>query len=242
MTWELNPSVICLVVLIVWMAIVLGGELLQSGGTTSLQELVSEQLIYSLMAAPFFLLAVVAYTGWWQQVGLQFEGSTNNLKVLVLPGLAVIVIWAVAFYRGLAWGKNLMFVGANTLLIGFSEELMFRGIVFYGIESSFGSRWAVVISAVIFGLIHAMNALITGNLKQAVEQAFLAILFGFWIVALRASLNGIVPLIVVHWLWDFGLGAASVKVASVNAASVSSVLPIACEIVLFAYGLWLLYA
>jgi uncharacterized protein len=257
---QVTPWIVSLAVLIVWMVIVFGGAILQAGGTTSLEELVSKHLVYSFVVAPIFLLAIIAYAGWWREVGLQFEGSINNLKVLVMPSLAVIVIWAIAFSRGLPWGRTLTIVGANTLLVGFSEEIMFRGILFYGSQSSFGFRWAVAITAAIFGLIHVLNVLTTGKPKQAVEQAFLATLFGFWIVALRVHLNTIIPLIVIHWLWDFGIFAvlgelrrdllrsgrspatAPPVVAPLKAPPIMNMLPLACEIVLFAYGLWLLYA
>jgi len=242
MTWEVTPWTMSLAVLIVWMVIVLGGEILQAGGATSLEGLVSKHFVYSLAVAPLFLLAVIAYAGWWHEVGLQFEGRNNNLKVLVVPGLAVIVIWAIAFSRGLSWGRTLIVVGANTLLVGCSEELMFRGILFYGSQSSFGFRWAVVITAAIFGLSHALNGLITGKPKRAFEQAFFATLFGFWMAALRVHLDTIIPLIVIHWLWDFGLSAAApVNAASVKAAPIKNMLPVACETIPFAYGLWLLY-
>jgi membrane protease YdiL (CAAX protease family) len=254
--WEVTPWIMSLAVLIVWMVIVLGGEIFQAGGTASLEGLISKHLVYSFVVAPILLLAIIAYAGWWREVGLQFEGSINNLKVLVMPGLAVIVVWAIAFSSGLPWGRTLIVVGANTLLVGFSEEIMFRGILFYGSQSSFGFRWAVVITAAIFGLSHALNGLITGKPKQAVEQAFLATLFGFWFVALRVHLNTIIPLIVIHWLWDFGIfailgeqrrgllrsGRSPATLQAVEAAPIKDMLPLACEIVLFAYGLWLLYA
>ena len=240
MTRELEPWAISLIVLIVWMIIILGGVILQAG-RTSLQDLVSKHIVYSFVAAPIFLLAVVAYTEWWRQVGLQPDGSINNLKVLAMPALALVVIWAVAFSRGLPGGTTLTLIGANTLLVGFSEELMFRGILFYGSKMSFGFMGAVVVTSVLFGLMHDMNSLITGNKKQAIFQAFFTTVFGFWIVALRAYLNTIIPLVVIHWLWDFGLfAAAPVKAASVDAAPTRSMLLLAVEIALFGYGFWLL--
>jgi membrane protease YdiL (CAAX protease family) len=243
MSWEATPWLVSLAVLVVWMVIVLGGEILQARRATSLQALVSRYLVYALVVALIFLLAVVAAAGWWREVGLQLEGSLNNLTLLAVPGLALIVIWAFAFSRGLPPGRTLLVVGANTLLVGFSEELMFRGILFHGSQSAFGVRWAVVITAAIFGLSHALNGLITGKPKEAAMQAFLGILFGFWTAALRVHLDTLIPLIVVHWLWDFGLfAAASAKTASSKAASIKNLLPFACAIVLFAYGLWLFLA
>jgi membrane protease YdiL (CAAX protease family) len=120
---------------------------------------------------------------------------------------------------------------------------MFRGILFYGAHWSFGAKWAVAIIALIFGLVHFLNGAITGKWTQSVEQAFVNILAGFWFGTLRVYVNSIIPLILVHWLWDFGLFAAgSQRKVAVKSASLSALLPFVCELVLFAYALWLLYA
>jgi membrane protease YdiL (CAAX protease family) len=241
MTWQFSPLTISLITLIVWAIIVLAGEMLQAGRAVSLERLVSKHLVYSLVAAPIFLLAIIAYTGWWREVGLQFEGSINNIKLLVVPALAIIVIWVVAFRRRLHRSKTLIVSGTNTFVVGVSEELMFRGILFYGCQAAFGSRWAVVVTAIPFGLIHALNGLITGKPGQAIVQAFFATVFGFWIAVLRVHMDTIIPLIMIHWLWDFGLAAGRTDAKSVKTVSksVGGVLPLACEAVLFAYGLWL---
>jgi membrane protease YdiL (CAAX protease family) len=244
MVWELNPLMVALIVLIVWMIITVGGELWQAGGRTGVENLMSNHLVYCLSVASIFLLAAVAYTGWWREVGLQPDGTTSNFMVLIAPGLAVIVIWVVAFRRRLPEGTTLLLAGVNTLLVGFSEEVMFRGILFHATETFFGYAWAVAITAAVFGLMHALNGLITGKPVRAVEQAFLTILFGFWIGAVRLYLSTIYPLIIIHWLWDFGLfAAAPSKTAPADNSPASKIflLPIAIAIALFAYGLWLLH-
>jgi membrane protease YdiL (CAAX protease family) len=239
MSFEPSPWIVSLVVLIVWTVVVVGGEILQAGGTTSLENMISK-VSYSLIAAPTLLLVLVAYTGWWREVGL-LPWTISNPAVLVAPAFAIIAVWIVAFRRGLPRGTTL--VGANSLLVGFSEELMFRGLLFYGIQSSFGSRWAVVVTAVIFGLVHSLNGALTGKWNQAAEQAVLNVFSGFWLGVLRVYLNSIIPLIVIHWLWDFGLFAGgSRKTASVKSASLGDIVPLACELTLFLYALWLLYA
>ncbi len=240
MNWELSPWIISLVVLVVWLVIVVGGEILQAGGTTSLEQMISK-ISYSLIVAPIFLLAVIAYKGWWREVGL-LGGSVDKLPALVVPVLAIIIVWSIAFRRGLSRDTNQLMVGANTLLVGLSEELMFRGILFYGMRSIFDLTWAVVITAVIFGLIHSLNGLITGKWGQAIEQALVNVFAGFWMVALRVYLNSIIPLIIIHWLWDFGLFAATAgKPKSFKAASIVDALPLGLELVLVAYGVWLLF-
>jgi membrane protease YdiL (CAAX protease family) len=46
---------------------------------------------------------------------------------------------------------------AELVLVGFAEEMLFRGIVFRITEKSLGSTWAIVISAILFALGHLPN-------------------------------------------------------------------------------------
>jgi membrane protease YdiL (CAAX protease family) len=240
-----NPLIVSLVVLMVLLAISVGGGIWQASGRESLQESISKHLIYGLVVASLFLLAVVAYTGWWREVGLRADGATSDFKVLIAPALAVVVVWIIAFKRGLPEFSTLRVVVANTMFVGFSEELMFRGIFFYGVENSFGHVWAVVITAVVFGSTHAQNGFITGQWPQALEQAFLATLWGFWTGAVRLSLGTLFPLMIIHWLWDLGLfSMTSSKAERAEKGRANKLLlqvPLVLAMVLFVYGLFLLY-
>jgi uncharacterized protein len=242
MRWTLSPWEVSLIVLPMWLIIVVAGEMLQARKAEKLESLVGQQFIYSLLLGSAFLMAIVTYTGWWKEVGLQSAWNLNNLKVLILPALALGAIWTIAFVRGLPSGTTLFVAGSNTLLIGVSEELMFRGIFFYGSQSSFGLRPTLVLSAMVFGLCHTANGLITGKLRQALEQVVFNTMFGLWIVALRTYLNTIIPLMLVHWLWDLGLfAAAPAKTSSPKFAPIRDLMPFGLEILLFGYGIWLLY-
>jgi uncharacterized protein len=241
MAWDLNSLMFALIVLIVWMIITVGGELWQAGGRTGVENLMSNHLVYCLAVASIFLLAAVAYAGWWREVGLKPDGTTSNFMALIAPGLAVFVIWIVALRRPLPGATSLLLAGANTLLVGFSEEVMFRGILFHATKASFGYAGAVAITAAVFGLMHVLNGLITGKPVRAVEQAFLTVLFGYWIGAVRLYLSTIYPLIIIHWLWDFGLFAGAPSKAAPGPAIKVFLLPIAIAVALFAFGLWLLH-
>ncbi len=80
------------------------------------------------------------------------------------------------------------------VLVGPIEELLFRGLIYRALEEWRGARWAVLGSAVAFGLYHigwmgALGALVT---------AFIGLLFG----AIRWRAGGIVGLAFVHGLLD----------------------------------------
>lgn len=64
-----------------------------------------------------------------------------------------------------------------TVVVGFNEELYFRGLVF-GFLHSKGPKAAVIGSAVIFGSLHAVNALNGRNIWEVLLQVSFAFLAG----------------------------------------------------------------
>ncbi|SEJ01355.1 hypothetical protein SAMN02910453_1889 [Lachnospiraceae bacterium A10] len=98
-----------------------------------------------------------------------------------------------------------------TLLIGASEEFLFRGIVFDICQDIFGNKrkgmyLSLIASSVIFGLMHMTNALgadLSGVIVQAISAAVLGFLLGaiyyrtgnIWVVAFLHGLNDFTALI-----------------------------------------------
>jgi membrane protease YdiL (CAAX protease family) len=157
---------------------------------------------------------------------------------LWLPLLALVLILLLVESCCLPEDRALWFILINTLLVGSSEELMFRGVLFFGAFSKYGWWRAVWITSLTFGLIYILSGLLTGSIGATLLRALLAILFGMWMAALRLRLNTIIPLIILHWLWD--LGVISLNAQEGVTTILGSGLPILFAFILFLYGLWLL--
>ncbi len=216
----------------IWLIIVVGGGLLQvRGQPTQLDELVKNQLVFGVLGAIVFLFGVITYLKWWDSVGWKGPNNPRNLRLLWLPALFLFLLLVTVLFTGLPSTRVLSIVIFNTLMVGISEELMFRGVLFHGVSSSFGIWRAVWITAIIFGSVHTLNSLITGDFKTSVVQAFFAGMFGVWAVALRVRLDTVIPLIIIHWLWDC--------LAFLTGPSQGLVL-LLFSFILFFYGIWLL--
>ncbi len=87
-------------------------------------------------------------------------------------------------------------------LIGFVEEVFFRGLILRAIAPR-GLWKAAIISSIVFGLLHSLNPLAGANPLDTLLQLgyTLAIGFGFAAVALRTRV--IWPLVLIHGLIDF---------------------------------------
>jgi hypothetical protein len=88
-----------------------------------------------------------------------------------------------------------------TLVIGFAEETLFRGVIFEALRIR-GSVVAVVGSSLLFAATHALNAL-GGDPIHVMVQIATALGVGVAFGALRIRMGTIVPLILVHAAIDF---------------------------------------
>lgn len=227
-----KPWPISLVIFTIWLFVVVGGGLLQVGGKpTQLDELIKNQIAFGVLVAVVFLSWVITYLKWWTRVGWKSPNNLQDLRLLLPPAMLLLFLLLSVLFAGLPPTRVLMIVIINTLMVGIGEELMFRGILFHGASSSFGIWRAVWITAILFGSVHTLNGLITGDFKASTVQAFFAGMFGIWAIALRVRLDTIIPVIIIHWLWDC-------LVFLTDSLGEQVLLPF--ELVLFLYGLWLL--
>ncbi len=227
-----KPWPTSLVIFAIWLIIVVGGGVLQvRGRSTQLEELVKNHIMFGVLAAAIFLLGVITLLKWLSQVGLKGPDNLQDLHLLWLPALFLLLLLLITLSTSLPPARVLMFVIINTLMVGISEELMFRGVLLYGASSSFGIWRAVWITAIIFGSVHILNGLITGDFRASTIQAFFAGMFGIWAVALRVRIGTIIPVIIIHWLWDCLAFLTS-------PLGEQALFPF--TLVLFIYGLWLL--
>jgi uncharacterized protein len=246
-----NRFVIALAIMAIWMAIILTGPKLQFGGANiSLDELVSHTVVFSLVLAPLFLLAVIAYFGWRRGLGLKSPEPPKSWALVWFPSIIILLFLTGAALLGPPPKSVIFYVLINTLFVGISEELMFRGVLFHGAISRFSVWHTVLITSILFGAIHSLNGFLTGDYGAALIQAGAAGMSGFWFAALRLQTNSLYPGMIMHWLWDFAvfIFGASVRVGTPTAIEPpieptlikKIALPLLFALPTFLYGLWLL--
>jgi len=80
-------------------------------------------------------------------------------------------------------------------IAGISEEILFRGVIQPWMESSWGMLTGLIVSSVLFGLVHAVTLLYF--LLATLMSAYLGLLLD-----IEASRNLLIP-IVTHGFYDF---------------------------------------
>lgn len=198
-------ALVAFCIYLAWQAINTGIQVAGTGPDgIDLIDLVQHGLAPSLAAASLFLLAVVLVFRWGREVGLARPPQPGTLKV-IWPWLLFLALFAAnALAAGLPPAAITLFILANTALVGWSEEVMFRGIWLRGLFRSFGIWPAILGSSLIFGAMHVLNVFLTGDLPGAVAQAVAAFLSGTFLAAVRLRTGSLWTGIVLHGLWDAG--------------------------------------
>lgn len=232
-----------IVIFVLWATITMGVAMMQAQGTQSLAEMVSSGVAPGLVLAPVFLIAVMAWLR-WDGLGLSAPVSGRSLLILWLPLLYILGILFATTANGWPSTQIIGFVAINCILVGVSEELMFRGILLRGALERMTITKALILSSILFGLVHVSNVFITGLLLDSVIQATAAFMSGIFYVAVRIRTRSLYPMIIVHALWDFSLFVMAKSVTSPVTAEIGTtgkVLgPLAMALPLFLYGLFLL--
>ncbi|MBK6749784.1 MAG: CPBP family intramembrane metalloprotease [Pyrinomonadaceae bacterium] len=239
--------VISFVVVVIYLVIILVGAKLEVGdGTMRQAEMVSRQISISLILGLIFLIGVVRFFGWSSDSGLTPIRSTKSLLILWLPVLFILVFFILSVLLGFPPAQAILFVGINTLLVGISEELAFRGILFSGARSALRPIGAITLTSVIFGAVHVFNGFTTGDWGSAAVQAVAAAMSGLLFIAILIRTGSIIPAMIIHWLWDFGIfalgsrGGHHAAPAPADPTVMSVLAPILFVMPNFLYALWLL--
>ncbi len=92
-----------------------------------------------------------------------------------------------------------------TVLVGFSEEVVFRGILLHYFSRNKSLLAGLVVSTLCFGTLHLVNYFGGSTISQAVTQFMMTMVIGLFFALIVIKTRSIIPIIFFHWLWDFSL-------------------------------------
>lgn len=152
------------------------------------------------------LLAVVTtWFGWWDEVLFESSRSGPGWAWAVPVLIALVVLLRLGTVQ---WGSPkasvLPLLALGTLLVGFAEELLTRGIVLVGLRGDWEELWVWIGSCVLFGLLHGINGLFGQSGRQTVGQVVFALAIGSAFYVTREITGTLIVGMVLHAGWDFG--------------------------------------
>jgi len=160
--------------------------------------------VLALGVCSVLLIAFVAWSRWdimWRDPG-RLAMSTLMRVILVMFVAAVVIRLA-----GLQWGDVpgdlLLAIVCTSVLVGFAEEMLFRGIFLRCLRTNGRPEGSAALwTAMAFGLFHLPNVFL-GTGASGLSQVVIAGLSGAALYLWRRNYGLIVPAMVAHGLWDF---------------------------------------
>jgi len=155
-----------------------------------------------------YLIVVTTVLGWWKPA-MKEPSRVGSRWMWVIPVLllvgAVLNLIATKWDRIDDVGSYTAWLAVGCLLVGFSEELLTRGIAIVGGRGSMHERWVWVFSGAIFASIHVPNALFGQSAKATIQQVGFAFAVGMTYYVTRRISGTLIVTMVLHAAWDFSI-------------------------------------
>lgn len=132
-------------------------------------------------------------------------------------------------------GMGKIFAVLSMLLVGYVEEVIFRGFLFKALIPKDGIKLAIIISSVSFGMGHIINLFAGQASLDTVVQVFFAIAWGFLFTIVFYKCKSLVPCIIAHSLID----VFSIFVNGKNSSMTGWIYMIATILTAIVYGIYL---
>ncbi len=153
-----------------------------------------------VISAALFLF--VKKNGLTEKYGLAAWAKNNKAMLWFIP------LWIISCFN-LFGGfspdyrvPGLIYAAVSMALVGFVEELLFRGFLFKAMLGSGSAKTAIIVSSVTFGLGHIMNLFTGQNLVDTIYQVIFAVVVGFVFTLTYYKGGSLLPCILAHSLID----------------------------------------
>ena len=158
----------------------------------------SPAMMLGLFAISLVLFLFVQKNGLMEKYGL--DGWAKNSRQM----LYFIPLWIVS--SGNLWGGfspryqglGLACAIISFALVGFVEELLFRGFLFKAMLKDGNVKTAIIISSVTFGMGHIVNLLTGHAILETLVQIVFAVAIGFIFTMVYYKCGRLLPLILAH--------------------------------------------
>ncbi len=128
------------------------------------------------------------------------ENSREMLWFIPLWIIAGINLWGGVSAHYAMPGQ--IYAAVSMAIVGFAEEMIFRGFLFKAMLKDGSAVAAVIVSSLTFGLGHIVNLFTGHELAETLMQVVFAVSFGFAVTLAFYKSGSLLPCILAHSLTD----------------------------------------
>ena len=153
-----------------------------------------------------FLAIAATWLGWWRPAMVE-KSRVGPRWALVIPVLLLVIALSgvVTIDFGSVSTETLLLLALGTALVGFSEELLTRGLMIVGFRGALTEGWVWFLSSLMFGLLHGLNVFFGQSVGATLRQIVFAFILGTAFYVTRRLTGLLVVTMVIHAIWDFGV-------------------------------------
>jgi uncharacterized protein len=147
---------------------------------------------------------VTTVLGWWRPVLREKPLGVKWMWAVPIV-LAVIVLASVDWAQiSVLSGSYLLWLAIGTLLVGFNEEIVYRGLSLVAFRGAYKEVYVWLATSILFGLLHGANLFLGQPLVPTIQQIGFAFVLGGVFYVVRRVTGSLAVLMILHALWDFG--------------------------------------
>lgn len=160
----------------------------------------------SLIVGTVLLAITTSLLGWWRPAMVEKERSVRwpvIAPALLLPAVLVNLVstdWD-------AYDAAFLAASLVLLLVGFTEEIVTRGLLVVALRTRLGEVWVWLLSSLAFSLMHLVNLASGQALGPTLVQLLMTFLSGTLFYILRRTTGTLVWAMLLHAFWDFSVFA-----------------------------------
>ena len=231
-----NPMLFSVLAIVLAVVLI---KLLDAGLTyLNLSDLANRIIVETLFCG--YVILLLASLHWWHEAGFkQAKPLYKLLAFLPLLFLPLLVIVTNGLKAASA-SQVIWFIGI-TLMVGFAEEGLLRGVILRALLPG-GMMRAALLSSLFFGIGHLFNILQGASPTATIVQMIYSTLLGIGFAGVRLYTGTIWPAILAHTLIDF-IDIASRGFVLTTPQSVTlagAIVPIIITGLYAGYGWWLI--
>lgn len=164
----------------------------------------------SLIIATVLLAVTTTLLGWWGPALHDRQRSHHRWPIFIPILLMVAAGMNLVGTDWSAYSGAFLLASLTLALVGFTEEIVNRGLLLVGLRTRLSEGWVWFITSTMFGLSHFVNVALGADATGTVGQVFLAFLAGTVFYIFRRTTGSLWWAMLLHGLWDFSVFAAGV--------------------------------
>jgi membrane protease YdiL (CAAX protease family) len=165
---------------------------------------VREGIVVPIGLGAAYLAIAATVLGWWRPSlfeRVRVGSGWMYLAPVAMVGVVVLNL-ATAEWDDVS-GEFLLWLAIGTAFVGFSEEMLTRGLAIVGFRGSMPERWVWLASCAMFAVLHSLNAFFGQGVGGTLQQMVFAFAAGIAFYVTRRITGTILVTMVIHMLWDF---------------------------------------